>query len=215
MPDETDDLQSSYDRIAGEYANRITGELAGKPMDRELLTRFVDQTQGKGPICDLGCGPGHVADFLHQQGATVFGIDRSAGMVEQARRLYPHLEFREGDMLALEDDAGTWGSVVAFYSIIHIPPEQVTDALREIRRVLKPGGLLLLSFHVGDEVRHFDALWGYPVNLDFIFFAPATMEGYLREAGFDVIETIERPPYPEDVEAQTRRAYIFARKPEC
>jgi hypothetical protein len=40
------------------------------------------------------------------------------------------------------------------------------------------------------------------------------MEGYLRAAGFEIVETIERPPYAEDVEAQTQRAYIFARKPD-
>ena len=73
MTDDADDLQSSYDQRSGEYADRIAGELAHKPMDRGLLKRFAKHTKGKGPLCDLGCGPGHVADFLHQQGAPVFG----------------------------------------------------------------------------------------------------------------------------------------------
>lgn len=213
MTNDANDLQSSYDRLSAEYADRIAGELVGKPMDRELLTRFVAQTKGKGPVCDMGCGPGHIADFLHQQGASVFGIDLSPGMVEQARQMNPHIEFREGNMLALEDEAEAWAGIVAFYSIIHIPKDKVTKALREMSRVLKPGGLLLLSFHVGDEVRHFDELRGFQVNMDFIFFQRAEMEGYLQAVGFAIIETIERGPYSEDVEAQTQRAYVLARKP--
>jgi hypothetical protein len=82
-----------------------------------------------------------------------------------------------------------------------------------MRRVLRPGGLLLLSFHVGDEIRHFDELWGQRVFLDFHFFRVGDIVGLLRETGFEVEEVVERPPYGEDVEAQTRRAYVFARKP--
>ena len=83
--------------------------------------------------------------------------------------------------------------------------------LVEQRRVLVPSGWLYLSFHIGDEVRHLDEWWEKPVDLDFVFFQPAEMEGYLRAAGFGEIETLERDPYPE-VEVQTRRAYIFARR---
>jgi hypothetical protein len=50
------------------------------------------------------------------------------------------------------------------------------------------------------------------VTLDFHFFRPKPMEGSLRTAGFEIEETIEREPYP-DVEHQSRRCYIFARKP--
>jgi hypothetical protein len=79
--------------------------------------------------------------------------------------------------------------------------------------VLTPGAPLLLAFHRGEEVRHFDQLWEQPVSLDFIFFEREEMLGYLAAAGFVVDEVYERPPYP-DVEAQTQRVYIFAHKPQ-
>ena len=82
-----------------------------------------------------------------------------------------------------------------------------------MKRVLRPGGLLLLAFHIGGETIHLDEWWGQPVSVDFHFFHPEEMADSLRIVGFEVEEIIEREPYPE-VEYQTRRAYIFARKPE-
>lgn len=53
--------------------------------------------------------------------------------------------------------------------------EHLCTALAEARRVLRPGGALLVSFHIGEETRHFDEWWGQPVNLDFHFFTPSQM----------------------------------------
>jgi SAM-dependent methyltransferase len=206
------DTQNSYDRVAAEYAKRIYGELAGKPLDRQLLDRFAQTAQGL--ICDLGCGPGHVARYLHDQGATVCGIDLSPQMVEQARQLNPGIDFQQGNMLALPAADGTFGGIVAFYSLIHIAREDIPRALAELKRVLAPGGLLQVSFHIGDETVHLDDWWGESVKLDFIFFQPEEMENALHNAGFEVIEVIQRDPYPPDVEHQSRRAYLLARKPE-
>lgn len=102
-----------------------------------------------------------------------------------------------------------FGGVAAFYSIIHIAPTLLPAALREIGRVLRPGGTLLLSFHVGREVRHLDEWWGRAVSLDFHFYTVAAMCDGLNSAGFSHSEVFERGPY-KDVEVATERAYIFA-----
>jgi hypothetical protein len=82
-----------------------------------------------------------------------------------------------------------------------------------MKRVLKPGGILLITFHIGDEVKHVEEWWEKPVNLDFAFYQPDEMETWLKEAGFELESTLVREPNPE-VEVATRRAYVFARKPK-
>jgi len=206
------DVQTSYDRVAAEYVQRIFDELKHKPLDRQLLDRFAARVRGIGSACDLGCGPGQVARYLHERNVQVSGIDLSPVMVGWAQKLNPGIEFRQGDMLSLDIEDGTWDGVAAFYSIIHFPRPKVVEALIEIKRVLRPGGLLLLAFHIGDDVLHLDEWWGLNVALDFFLFRPEEMRGFLESAGFTVEEIIEREPYPE-VEHQSRRAYLFAKKP--
>lgn len=207
------DCQSSYDRIAEEYAARISRELEHKPLDRMLLDEFAARVKGAGRVCDLGCGPGHVARYLHDRGVDIFGIDLSPGMLEQARKLNPAMEFRQGNMLALDVEDGAWAAIVAFYSIVHIPKTDILQAFREMFRVLDPRGRLFLAFHIGVDVLHQENCWGQQVSLDFVLYARKEVERYLGLTGFAIEDSLERDPYAPEVEYQSRRAYIRAHKP--
>ena len=132
-------------------------------------------------------------------------------MVAEARRLSPGLEFREGDLLELDLPSGSVAGIVAFCAIVNLPSQQVAIAFSEMWRSLEPDGLLLLAFHVGDEIVRPDELWGVPLTMAFYMHSPVKIRETLSAAGFAVEEVIEREPYP-DVEHQSRRAYIFARK---
>ena len=156
----TQSIRESYDRVADEYAFRIFHELQHKPLDRELLNRFAAEIIGRGVACDMGCGPGQVARYLRDAGATVFGLDLSPQMIEQARRLNPDISFREGNMMALSLEDRMLTGIVAFYAIVNIPNESLPLVFQEMERVLQPGGVLLLAFHIGDEVLHEKELWG-------------------------------------------------------
>jgi ubiquinone/menaquinone biosynthesis C-methylase UbiE len=208
-----DAIQTSYDLVADEYARHIFSELKHKPLDRELLTRFATAVKGKGEVCDMGCGPGHIARHLHDAGAHVFGLDLSLGMLEQARRLNPDIPFRQGNMLALDLPDASLAGITAFYAIVNLARESLPQVFREMARVLQPGGLLLLSFHIGNETMHRDDWWDRPVNMDFHFLQPPAVQHDLEAAGLTVEEIVEREPYAPGVEHQCRRAYIFARKP--
>jgi SAM-dependent methyltransferase len=205
-------IRESYDRLADEYARRMFKELQHKPLDRLLLDRFAANVAGSGEVCDMGCGPGHVARYLRDAGTTVFGLDLSPKMLEQARQLNPGISFREGNMLALALEDGTLAGIAAFYAIVNIPAQFLSLVFREMYRVLQPGGELLLAFHIGNEVRHEDELWGRPISMDFFFFETSAICRHLEAASLVIEHIIEREPYP-DVEYQSRRAYIFARKP--
>ena len=212
MKQEPIDTQTSYDRIAGEYARQIYGELAGKPFDRAILDRFAGRLRGRGMVCDMGCGPGQIGRYLADRGLPIVGVDLSPGMLAQAAALNPDITFHVGDMRALAEPDGAWAGIAAFYSIIHVPPGEVVTALAEMGRVLQPDGLLLLAFHLGDEVVRSEEMMGQSVALDFWFYTPGQMSDGLGQAGYTVEEIIEREPYAPEVEHQSRRAYVLARK---
>ena len=203
------DVRGSYDAAAQAYAQHLASELTRKPLDRHLLNRFAEDTRDRGLVADIGCGPGHVARYLHDQGVTIVGIDLSPAMIRCAARLNPGLDFRVGDMRNLELPPSSLAGIVAFYSILHFEPGELPAIMREMRRVLAPGGLALLSFHVGREVVHVDDLFGAPVDLDFRFHVPADVVAALRAAAFSVIEHVEREPY-DGAEYPSRRCYVLA-----
>lgn len=212
MGQTSDHVRAGYEAVAREYADRFAGELAHKPLDRELLTRFAADVRGRGRVYDLGCGPGQTTAFLHSCDIEVCGLDLSAGLLREARDRHPGVAFEPGGMLALPLADESAAGVVAFYAIVHFSPAELRQAFAEIYRVLQPGGTLLLAFHIGERVVHVEEFLGRPVALDFVFFSPANVTAELAAAGFVVAEVVEREPYPE-YEYPSRRAYLFAAKP--
>jgi SAM-dependent methyltransferase len=204
------ELQSSYDRVAQHYADEYFTELARKPFDRELLDGFARSMLGEGQVCEIGCGPGQIARYLKDRGVNMLGLDLSAEMVKCARRLNPDIPFVYGDMLTLDLPENSLGGIVSFYAIIHLKRAQMTPALKEMRRALKPGGRLLISFHGGEGELHRDEWYGLPVSIDVTLMTNAEMSGYLRAARFDEVIIKERKPY--EFEYPTPRIYAFARK---
>lgn len=201
----------SYDRIAAHYADEFFNELVHKPFDRDLLRQYIGTLQGKGLVCEIGCGPGEVGRYLKDSGLkTIYGLDLSQGMLRQACRLNPDLAFVQANMLRLPLASESHAGIVAFYSIIHLARSEVIIALREFWRVLKAGGELLLTFHAGDEESHLDEWYDQPVSLDATFFTVAEMRGYLTEAGFTIRLLHEREAYPDEYPSQ--RVYIWANK---
>jgi SAM-dependent methyltransferase len=208
------DPSPTYDVVALRYADRFNQELNAKPFDRELLARFAadlaDRSSSTSLVCDLGCGPAHIGAFLHRHGAAVIGIDRSPGMVAQARRLNPSMPVALGDMRELGLRDGALSGIACFYALIHIPRPHVPDVLLELRRVLAVGGALLLAVHGGEGSLHATSMLECPANLDATLFSLTELEGLLEGAGLTVVEAHARDPY--DDESATRRLYVWARR---
>jgi hypothetical protein len=68
MEQTPDYIRTCCDAVAQGYVDRFAGELAHKPLDRELLDRFASQVRGRGKVYDLECGPGQTTAFLHGRG---------------------------------------------------------------------------------------------------------------------------------------------------
>lgn len=207
--DRLNKIRSNYDALASAYAREISGELDHRPMERKLLEKFAAACDGL--ICDLGCGPGHITEYLSRFNVNVIGLDLSSGILKQARAIHSEIIFLQGNMLDLPFADAKLAGIVAFYSIIHFDSDQVESAFAEMFRVLKPGGCVLLGVHVGREVVHVDELWGISVDFDAAFFELHELVGNLESHGFKVIETVQREPHPE-VEHQSIRGYIWAQR---
>ncbi|MGW6916393.1 class I SAM-dependent methyltransferase [Kitasatospora sp. NPDC054939] len=142
--------REAYDAVAALYAELFADSLAGQPLDRAMLAAFAESVRGTpggaGPVADVGCGPGWVTDHLRQLGLDAYGLDLSPAMIALARAAYPELRFELGSLTALDATDGSLGGIVARYSLIHTPPGELLDILREFHRALAPGGHLLVSF---------------------------------------------------------------------
>ena len=119
-----DRTRASYDAVAAAYAETLSDELGGKPLDRALLAVFAEQVRdvgrGESRVLVVGCGPGHVTAFLAGLGLRAAGIDLSGEMIEQAAKRHPDLEFSTGSMTALPAVDASWDGLVSFYSLIHM-----------------------------------------------------------------------------------------------
>lgn len=215
-PDFLRATRASYDEVAADYATRFGHELAAKPVERALLTAFAELVlaAGGGPVADVGCGTGRVTAFLDGLGLRASGIDLSPQMIAVARRSHPGLRFEVGSMLGLDLPDRALGGLLAWYSTIHVPDEELPGVFAGFGRVLAPGGYALLGFQAGDGPRHLTQALGHEISLDFHHRQPDHVAGLLGQAGLQVRARLLREP-DEDGEfpERTQQAFVLARKP--
>jgi SAM-dependent methyltransferase len=203
--------RESYDAVAADYHELVVKDFPADPYHRALLGLFVDlatTTTPGGLIGDLGCGPGHVTDYLTKRGLNAFGIDLSPGMVEFARAEYPDLRFEVGSLFNLDLPDNHLADAVVWNALVHTPADELPVAFAEIYRVLTPGGLLAHSFKIGDGTsKHVDHAYGHDVSLNIYKYPPALVRQMLAETGFIEVATLldqgERP-----------HVYVLVRKPQ-
>ncbi|MFC7710743.1 class I SAM-dependent methyltransferase [Micromonospora lupini] len=183
------DTRTSYDTVAVSYAHLVRDFLEQAPYERGALAVFADlvRAAGGGPVADVGCGPGRITAHLNELGVDAFGIDLSPGMIAVARRDHPALRFEVGSMTDLDLPDGSVAGLVAWYSLIHIPDERLGQVLAHFRRVVRPGGPLLVGYHVGDETTlKTEGYGGHPMKLHVHRRRPAQVATWLRDNGFAV-----------------------------
>jgi SAM-dependent methyltransferase len=212
MPDDwLSDTRASYDADAAGYADKVDGLLEASPYLRTSLALFAELVRdaGGGPVADIGCGPGHVTGHLHDLGVDAFGVDLSPEMIAIARRDHPGLRFEVGTMTDLDLPDRSVAGVLAFWSVIHVPDESVPTVFEQFHRVLRPGGPVLVGFHVGDETIHTsEGYTGRAINVDSHRRRPELVASWLRAAGFSIDGQLVMRPDDE-----VPGAIIFASSP--
>lgn len=179
------EVAAAYDARAAEYV-RVAGTLEQMhPHDRELIGRWRQATSGS--LLDAGCGPGHWTDYLGRDGREARGIDASGEFIASARAIYPAQRFEKASFRELPAATASLGGVLAWYSLIHVPPDDLPPVLAEFARVLVPGGGLLIGFFDGEP----GAPFPHAVTTAY-FWSPDALRTLLSDVGFDVIDTERR-----------------------
>ncbi|MFF6995310.1 class I SAM-dependent methyltransferase [Streptomyces sp. NPDC008313] len=205
----------SYDAVAERYAVEIAGELDAKPLDRALLDTFVELTSD-GPVVDVGCGPGHATAYLAGRGARALGVDLSPAMCAVGHR-GTALPFAAADMTVLPVRSGAAAGILCWYAVIHLDEAGRHRAYAEFARVLRPGGHVLVAFHVSDmdtrpgQATHLTEWWDRRVDLTFRFLDPEAETAALARAGLTLVARLDRAPHP-GAEHPSRRTYLLARR---
>ena len=206
-----DDIRASYDEVAASYADLLSDSLAGEPYLRAALALFAElvRDSGGGPVADLGCGPGHITAHLQQLGVRAFGIDLSPKMIDVARHSHPGLRFETGSMTDLRLADASVAGLLSFWSLVHTPDDEFPAIFARFRRVLRPGGPLLLGFHAGEGSRLLtEGYGGHPMKVYVHRRQPDRVAAWLGKAGFAVEAQLLLGS------AETRPgALLFARRP--
>jgi len=134
-----DAVRTMFDRIAPVYDTMNRVMTAG--LDQRWRRITIDETVRAGDrVLDACCGTGDLAIVARARGADVVGLDFSERMLERARKKEPQIEWLEGDVLALPFDDGSFDAVTVGFGVRNVV--DLEAGLRELRRVLRPGGRL-------------------------------------------------------------------------
>jgi SAM-dependent methyltransferase len=179
-------VRDAYASVAGLYIELFGTSQQVHADDLAFIGRHLSSRSGK--VLDLGCGPGHITGYLRSLGVDAIGIDVVPEFIAHAKAAHPNGRYRLGSMKSLDVESRSIAGILAWYSLIHLPPQDLDGVLAEFRRVMTPDGTLVVGFFDGDEVATFDhkvvTAYRWPVD---------ELSERLTRAGFTEVERRRRP----------------------
>lgn len=178
-------VRAAYGARADEYSDALGAVELMAAADRLTIEEWARGIGGR--VVDAGCGPGHWTAHMHGLAVDTVGVDIVPEFIATARKRFPESEFHLGELEHLPIDSGSLAGILAWYSVIHSPPERVPSILREFARCLAPGGSLLLGFFAGTRLEPFD----HAVTTAY-FWPMREMARRIEDAGLVVLDTQSR-----------------------
>jgi ubiquinone/menaquinone biosynthesis C-methylase UbiE len=192
MKDEVKITVDTYDKIATEYCKHTLIDSI-RAHEKHLVRIFLDYISSDEPlIADIGTGDGRDSEYMLELGVDILSIDLSWNMLWETKKNIPEGNLLQMDMreLGFPDDTldGVWASGV----IYHFPKSQLSAVLKEVRRVIKPGGVFSLNFKTGEGEGIEEDPRSYPGHPRYYaYYTQEEFQNYLD--GFEVIETEQYP----------------------
>ncbi|NHU85708.1 methyltransferase domain-containing protein [Kocuria sp. JC486] len=205
-------VRTVYDAAAPTYDVLLPDLRIEQPVDRTMIRAFCDEVLDTSDhtVLDAGCGAGRMIPELKDRGLRPRGVDLSSGMIERARRREPEVDFRVADLRALPYADDSFGGVIAWYSLIHFDYPALAEALTELARVTKPGGVLLTGFQVGSGLREISNAYGTRSEMTAWLYSPEEIGSVATAAGWTTTATARREPVMEP----HPQGFVLARKGE-
>ncbi|GLZ30585.1 methyltransferase [Lentzea sp. NBRC 105346] len=193
VPADLDVIRDSYDRAADNYVEMGVGDIRKHPWLCAALNVFAEAVGGRGPVLDVGCGPGTVTAYLAERGVDVSGVDLSPRMIEHARRLHPECTFSVGSSTDLELAEASFGGVLGWWSLFNLPRDVLPRVLSSFAKALVPQGQLMIGTHVGDgDVRRTEA-YGVPVHWTTHLWQPEQLAALVEQTGLRITAELRLP----------------------
>ena len=179
--DPKDVVEHGYDRISAEYERWLEG---ATDHAREHYARvLLDGLPEGAAVLDLGRGRGKLLTRRLAERFRVTGVELYSRMVDLARRNVPNVAFIHGDMASISFPTQSFDGVCAFYSLTHLPPEELPALLHRVSAWLRPGGLFVASMGNGADPGS--------VQDDWVAGVPVYFAGYAAEKNEELVEEAE------------------------
>lgn len=193
-----DEVTRAYASKAAGLAGMLGTAVSPTDPDRGVIEPWADKVVG--PILDLGSGTGRWSGHLSGLGHVVEGVEPVEEFVEIARLAYPAVMFHHASLEDLVGSDRRWSGILAWYSLIHLGPEELPMALSTLRGVLQEDGSMLVSFFAGPRIETFS----HPATTAYRW-PMQEMIRTIEEAGFEVTDQHEGGPGPHaNLTARTR-----------
>ena len=136
-----DKIKKGYDNIAD-----VWNEKREWYIEQESIDETISHLEKGASILDVGCGSGKpIAAYLLSKGFDVHGIDISAKQIEHAKHIISKDKLFVADIFSFSTTI-TFDAIICWCTIFHIHANQHPEALKKLHSLLKPKGILLITF---------------------------------------------------------------------
>lgn len=174
-------VRKGYNKIAKTYHNQ-----RDKYKNSILFNKFSKLVPKDARVLDLGCGAGvPVTRFLSKR-YTVTGIDFSTSMLKLAKKYVPKAHFRKIDITNMKFKPNSFDAAVSFYAIIHIPREKHVSIYKNLRKILKPGSILLINPTGSGNLKNDKAEY-LGTQMFWSHYGPKKTLQIIKKSGFEIL----------------------------